>query len=255
MDINITGAKIYYTIPILGGIRITQTTVSLLVVTLLVVAIAIVLTRRIEKRPGGRQVIVEKLVGMLTDLVVDTMGAHNKRFVPFIGTLFVSSVFGSLIGMTQLFRSTTADLSVTLAWSLATIGIVWYSNIKRDGLLRWLKGFTEPLPVMTPMNLVSEIATPIAMAFRHFGNVAGGGVLMTIVYTALAGVNTMLFGWLPEAVQTFIPPIFQVGIPAVMSVYFDIFSGFVQAFVFSLLSMVYIGMANPPVSEDDAGSK
>lgn len=255
MDINITGPKIYFTIPIFGGINITQTTVSLLVVTLVILGAAYAMTRRITKRPGGRQVIVEKLVTMLTNTVTDTMGAHNKRFVPYIGTLFLCSIIGSLVGMTQVFRSTTADLSVTLAWALATVFIVWYSNIRQYGFLGWLKSFTEPIVVMTPMNIVSEISTPVAMAFRHFGNVAGGSVLMTIVYAALAGLNTLVFGWLPEAVLAVIPPIFQVGIPAVLSVYFDLFSGFIQAFVFSLLSMVYIGMANPPETEQTVAQR
>ena len=256
MDIKVTGPKIYFSfeVPFLGTVNITQTTVSLFAVTLLLMISAWVLTRNISKRPGRKQVVVEKLITMLTNTVVDTMGAHNKRFVPYIGTLFLCSILGSVIGMTQVFRSTTADLSVTLAWSLATVFVVWYSNIKRDGFIAWLKSFTEPIAVMTPMNIVSEVSTPVAMAFRHFGNVAGGSVLMTIVYTALAGLNTLVFGWLPEGVMALIPPIFQVGIPAVLSVYFDLFSGFIQAFVFSLLSMVYIGMANPP-AESDANKK
>lgn len=249
MDISITGAKIYFEIPILGGIRITQTTVSLLVVTLIIALAAFIMTRKITKRPGGKQAIVEKLVVMLTNLVTDTMGAHNKRFVPYIGTLFMSSIIGSVIGTTQIFRSTTADLSTTLAWALATIFIVWYSNIKNLGFFGWLKSFTEPIVLLTPMNIISEIATPVAMAFRHFGNVAGGGVLMTIIYAALASASSMVFSWLPEAVFAVFPPVLQVGIPAILSIYFDLFSGFIQAFVFSLLSMVYIGMANPPLEE------
>lgn len=246
MDINITGPKIYFTIPVLGGINITATTVSLFAVSALILIIARIFTRKIEKRPCGKQVIAEKLITMLTNTVVETMGEHNKRFVPFIGTIFLSSFFGSLIGTTQIFRSTTADLSTTLAWSVATILVVWYGNIKNLGFFGWLKSFTEPIVVLTPMNVISEIATPISMAFRHFGNVAGGGVLMTIVYAALSGLNHLVFGWLPSAVQAYIPTVFQIGIPAVLSVYFDLFSGFVQAFVFSLLSMVYIGMAHPP---------
>ena len=249
MDINITGPKIYFTIPVFGGINITATTVSLFAVSALILIIARIFTRKIEKRPCGKQVIAEKLITMLTNTVVETMGEHNKRFVPFIGTIFLSSFFGSLIGTTQIFRSTTADLSTTLAWSVATILVVWYGNIKNLGFFGWLKSFTEPIVVLTPMNVISEIATPISMAFRHFGNVAGGGVLMTIVYGALAALSSVVFGWLPEAVLEFVPPVFQVGIPAVLSIYFDLFSGFVQALVFSLLSMVYIGMANPPREE------
>ena len=161
----------------------------------------------------------------------------------------MSSIFGTLIGMTQVFRSTTADLSVTAAWALVTTGMVWYYNIKNFGFKAWLKGFTEPIVVMTPMNIVSEIATPVSMAFRHFGNVAGGSVLTALIYSALALLTNFIFGWLPDAVLTYVPPIFQIGIPAFLSIYFDLFSGFVQALVFSLLTMVYVGAACPPPEE------
>ena len=118
MDISVNGPKIYFEIPIFGGIKITQTTVSLLVVTILLMTAAYFLTRKLSKRPGRMQVIVEKLVTMLYGLVEDTMGKHNLVFAPYIGTLFLCSIIGTLIGMTQIFRSTTADLSVTLAWAI-----------------------------------------------------------------------------------------------------------------------------------------
>ena len=247
MNISITGPGVYFTIPILGGIRISQTAVALLAVTILLIVGAFIVTRRIEKRPGRLQVVIEKLVTMLYDLVESTMGKHNLKFAPYIGALFLSSLFGSLIGLTQIFRSTTGDLSVTLAWALATTGMVWYCNIKNFGFKAWLKGFTEPIAVMTPMNIVSEIANPISMAFRHFGNVAGGSVLMSVIYAALAALSSVIFGWIPGLIGTI--PFFQVGIPAVLSIYFDLFSGFVQAFVFCLLTMIYVGAANPPAEE------
>ena len=255
MDLSVTGPKIYFEIPILGGIKITQTTVSLLVVTILLITLSYFLTRKLTKRPGRMQVVVEKLVTMLYNLVEDTMGKHNLKFAPYIGTLFLCSIFGTLIGMTQIFRSTTADLSVTLAWALVTTGLVWYHNIKNFGFLAWLKGFTEPIVVMTPMNIVSEIAQPISMAFRHFGNVAGGSVLTALIYAALAALSNLLFSWLPEVVATVMPPIFQAGIPAFLSIYFDFFSGFVQALVFSLLTMVYVGGACPPPAEENPSEK
>ena len=255
MDLSVTGPKIYFEIPILGGIKITQTTVSLLVVTILLITLSYFLTRKLTKRPGRAQVVVEKLVTMLYNLVEDTMGKHNLKFAPYIGTLFLCSIFGTLIGMTQIFRSTTADLSVTLAWALVTTGLVWYHNIKNFGFLAWLKGFTEPIVVMTPMNIVSEIAQPISMAFRHFGNVAGGSVLTALIYAALAALSNLLFSWLPEAIATVMPPIFQAGIPAFLSIYFDLFSGFVQALVFSLLTMVYVGGACPPPAEENPSEK
>ena len=249
MDISVNGPKIYYEIPVFGGIRITQTTVSLLAVTILLMIASLLLTRNLSKRPGRAQVIVEKLVTMLYNLVEDTMGKHNLVFAPYIGTLFLCSIVGTLLGMTQIFRSTTADLSVTLAWAIVTSVLVWYNNIKNFGFKAWLKGFTEPIVVMTPMNIVSEIAQPISMAFRHFGNVAGGSVLTSLIYGALAALTSLLFSWLPEAAAAAFPPIFQVGIPAFLSIYFDLFSGFVQALVFSLLTMVYVGGACPPPAE------
>ena len=248
MDLSVTGAKVFFSINIFGlKIDITQTTVSLLAVTLILTVAAFFLGRNLKKRPGKLQVVTEKLVTMLYGMVEDTMGKHNLHFAPYIGALFLSSIMGSLIGMTQIFRSTTADLSVTLAWALVTSVMVWYQNIKNNGFLGWLKGFTEPIVVMTPMNIVSEIAQPIALAFRHFGNVAGGGVLTSLIYAALAALSNLIFGGISGLIGQI--PFMQVGIPAVLSIYFDLFSGFVQALVFCLLTMVYVGTANPPPAE------
>ena len=99
------------------------------------------------------------------------------------------------------------------------------------------------------MNVVSEIAQPISLAFRHFGNVAGGSVLTALIYAALGGLTQIVFGWLPREMLEVFPTVFQIGIPAVLSIYFDLFSGFVQALVFSLLTMVYVGGACPPPEE------
>ena len=192
MNVNVTGAYIYFEIPIFGGIAVTQTDLSLLVVTILLSLAAYFLGRDLKKRPGGAQVLVEKAVTTLRNLVSDTMGPHNVGWTPYIGTVFLSSICGSLIGMLGIFRSATADLSVPLTWAVMTSVIIWYNSIKRNGFLGWLKGFTEPVVVMTPMNLISEVAQPVSMAFRHFGNVAGGGVITSILYTALGLASTAL---------------------------------------------------------------
>ena len=234
-------------------IYITQTTVTLFVTTVLLLTLGFIIGRNLKKRPGRFQVIVEKLVNMLYGLVEDTMGKHNMKFAPYIGTLFLSSIFCTILGMTQILRSATADLSVTLAWALVTTGMVWYSNIKNFGFRAWLKGFTEPIVVMTPMNIVSEIAQPISLAFRHFGNVAGGGVLTALIYTSLGALTNVLFGWISGLLGSI--PFLQVGIPAFLSIYFDLFSGFVQALVFSLLTMVYVGAANPPPAVESEGNE
>lgn len=295
MNISVDGAFIYFTIPILGGIPITQTTVSSFVVALVLALAGIWLGKDLQKRPSAKQVIAEKGVSVLYDLTVSVMGKHNARWVPFVGTIFLSSICGSLIGLTGFLRSSTADLSCSLTWAIMVSVVIWASNIKQNGVLGWLKGFTEPIAVMTPMNLISEIAQPMAMAFRHFGNIAGGGIITTIIYTGLSLLSAAVLnlvasaGWLMgvvlmacgvallvlgrkkkklilkilSAVSFFVGlfgllqalgllsgvPVLAVGIPAVLSIYFDVFSAFVQAFVFTLLSMVYISGACPPPEE------
>lgn len=300
MNVSVTGPFIYFTIPVLGGIPITQTTVSSFLVAVLLCSLSVYWGKRLKKRPDGMQVLLEKGVTMMRNMVVDTMGAHNERWTPFIITIFMSSICGSLIGLTGFLRSSTADLSCTLVWALSVTGIIWYNNIKNNGFLGWLKGFTEPVAVMTPMNIVSEIAQPVSMAFRHFGNVAGGGVITSILYTALSAVSALILnaisasGWLVStvliaagaglivlwkkkgktaslvfgivsAVLGFLGllqaldilsgvPILALGIPAVLSCYFDLFSGFVQALVFSLLSMVYIAGSCPEPEENGSAA-
>lgn len=295
MNVNVTGPFIYFEIPVLGGIPITQTAVSSLVVTILLCAAAIYLGKGLKKRPDGKQVLVENGISMMHSMVLGTMGPHNAHWTPFIIVLFLSSICGSLIGMTGFLRSTTADLSTTLTWSVMVSALIWWNNLKNNGFVGWLKGFTEPVVVMTPINIISEIAQPISMAFRHFGNVAGGSVITSILYTALAALSSLLlnliassgaaisialmpasggllvlgmkrkklglkilaailgalgfFGMLQAFGILSDVPIFQFGIPAVLSLYFDIFSGFVQALVFSLLSMVYIASACPALED------
>lgn len=245
-----TGPRILVEFSLFGlNISITQTVLSSVLVTVTLIILSCILGKNLQKRPTRRQVLVEKGVSMLYGMVEDTMGAHNLKFAPYIGALFCSSVLGSLISMLGgVFRSTTADLSTTITWALVTSVLVWYHSIKNNGFFGWLKGFTEPIVVMTPMNIVSEIAQPISMAFRHFGNVAGGGVLTSLIYSALALLSSVVFGWIPNEIIRSIP-LFQVGIPAVLSIYFDLFSGFIQALVFCMLTMVYVGGACPPPEE------
>lgn len=152
------GPMIYFTIPILGGIPITQTTVSSFLVMVILCVTGGILGRHLQKRPSGRQVLTEKLITTLYDMVGDTMGRHNLYWAPYIGTLFLSSALGSLIGMTGFLRSATSDLSTTLTWALMTSVLVWVCSIRANGVWGWLKGYAEPVAVMLPMNIVSEIA-------------------------------------------------------------------------------------------------
>ena len=291
MNMSIDGAFIYFEIPIFGGIPITQTTVSSLLVTIFLCVASVMLGRNLKKRPNGTQVMVEKGVMMLQNMVIESMGAHNVHWTPFIGTIFLSSIFGSFIGLTGFLRSSTADISCTMVWAIMVSVIIWYNNIKNNGFVGWLKGFTEPIVVMTPMNVVGEIAQPVSMGFRHFGNVAGGGVITTLIYTSLSLASAAVMnlitanGWAVSAVLIAAGaallvlwkkrsklvamifgiiclvlgvfgllevtgilsgvPVLAYGLPAVLSCYFDLFSGFVQAYVFTLLTMVYISGSLP----------
>lgn len=349
------GGPAYFTI---GPVSISQTTITSFIVMVILCIAGILLGRNLKKRPGGMQVMTEKGVDMIYGLVEEAMGKHNSHWTPFIATLFLSSMLGSLLGMTGILKSSTADVSTTAVWAVTISVICWYQSIKNFGLGAWLKGFTEPIAVMTPMNIVSEFAQPVSLAFRHFGNIAGGGVITTMIYYALSGASvgimkliakshiavtcvllafgivlfffvkpksgkrtlprilgglmailailsgaqylSDLFGFTyptldvklwaviyltciavliagviiavgnkkpfckPLGIALFVlgilgiiyttggpmeVPILTAGIPAVMSLYFDVFSGLIQAFVFSLLSMIYISNACPPPEE------
>ena len=246
MNVNITGPRILAEFSFFGlcDVTITQTTLTSLLVLAAVTILCWRLGRNLRKRPGRMQAVTERAVLAVYKLVDDTMGKHNERFAPYIGALFCSSVLGSLASLTGFLRSSTADLSTTLTWALMTTALVWYNNIKNNGFFGWLKGFTEPVVVMTPMNIISEIAQPISMSFRHFGNIAGGSVLTALIYGGLSALSSFVLGWIPSEFISSIP-IFQVGIPAILSIYFDLFTGCIQALVFCMLTMVYVGAACP----------
>ena len=290
MDVNVTGAYIYFQIPIFGGINVTQTVVSLFIVSVILAVMGILIGRKLTIRPGKLQALVERLILMLRGLLIDTMGEHNAHWLPYIATIFLSSIFGSYIGLTGFLRSSTADINVVITWAVMTSVIIAYHNIKNNGFGSWIKNY------LNPMNIISDLAQPVSMGFRHFGNVAGGGIITTILYAALSVASTLLlnaisgtiivpvimialgaalfvwglksekkkvfkkiagivlavlalFGILQYTAILVDIPVLQVGIPAVFSVYFDLFSGFIQAFVFTLLNMVYISGACPPPEE------
>ncbi len=292
MSIDVTGAYVYFTIPIFGGIPISQTTVSSLIVAILLCTAFILLGRNLQKRPGKMQVLVEKGVGMIVDLTASAMGKHNVHWAPFMGCLFLCSICGSYIGMTGFLRSATADINCTATWALMVSVIIWVNSIRQGGIGSFLKNY------INPMNIISDLAQPLSMSFRHFSNVSVGIIISSIIYAALTLLSTVLvglvsgIGWLMAAIVmaagillavlwarktkkllhwilaavTFVlgffglleamgilseVPIFTYGIPAVLSLYFDFFSGFIQALVFTLLSMVYIGNSLPaPEAEE-----
>ncbi len=293
MSIDVTGAYVYFVIPIFGGIPVTQTMVSSCIVTIILCTAFVLLGRNLQKRPGKVQVLVEKGVSMITNLTASAMGKHNAHWTPFMGGLFLCSICGTYIGLTGFLRSWTADINCTAVWALMVSFIIWFNNIKNNGIGNFLKNY------INPMNIISDLAQPLSMSFRHFSNVSVGGIISAIIYAALTLLSTAIVGVVSSAgalmagvlilasvlmfvlwarktgklmhkllsVVTFAVgvfgmlealgvladfPLFTYGIPAVLSVYFDFFSGFIQALVFTLLSMVYIAGSLPEPEETQA---
>ena len=290
MNVNIQGAPIYFEIPILGGIPITATLVVSWGVMLVLTLVCIWLTHDLKVRNiSKRQAIAEKIVITAQNFVRNNMGEAWMRYVPFVSTIFAMSIFSSLSSLVGLWPP-TADVSTTLAWGIVVFVIITYTKLRTNGLLGYLKGFCDPIFVMAPFNVLGEVFTPISMAFRHFGNIAGGSVLTSLVYSALATVSAAVLGLVGRNLVVDIVilaigaallysgvknkkmarkifgtvfaatgalsllgltgvPYLEVGVPGILSLYFDIFSGGVQALVFSLLTMVYVGNACPPPEE------
>lgn len=240
-SISITGAKIYFEIPILGGIPITETQVNSWLVMLFITILCLVLTHDMKVRPTSkRQLIAEWIVEKVTGLVHGNMGERFTYYAPFVCAILGLSAFSSLTSLLGMYPP-TADLNTIAGWAILVFCIITFTKIKTSGILGYLKGYTEPFALFTPFNILSELGTPVSMTFRHFGNIVSGTVISTLVYAALASASTLLFGWLPGFLGEI--PYLQVGIPAILSIYFDLFSSCLQAFIFSMLTMLYISNA------------
>ena len=240
-NVNITGAKILFNIPVFGGIPITETQVNSWIVILVIFILCKVLTKDLSVRGGTkRQVIAEWIVEKVTNLVHENMGDAFRSWGPFIAAILGLSAFSSLTALLGMYPP-TADLNTIVGWAILVFGMITFYKIKTNGFFGYLKSYTEPIKVFTPFNVLSELSTPISMSFRHFGNVVSGVVISTLVYAGLASVSTLILGWLPGILGKI--PFLQIGIPALLSVYFDVFSSCMQAFIFAMLTMLYIGSA------------
>ncbi len=232
-EVNVTGPKVAFHFDVFGvRINVTETIIISWGIVIALTALVLFLTHNMKKKPEKkRQVIAEFLVEIVDNLVKSTMGEKYKSFGPYVAALFASSIFGSLVSLIGL-RSVTADYSTVLTWALMSFVMIEAAKIKADGIGGYLKGFINPL------NIISEVSTPVSMSFRHFGNIAGGMIITSLIYFALTGLSSAI---------GLAVPIFTIGLPAVLSLYFDLFSGFMQAFIFIMLTMIYISSSS---SED-----
>lgn len=204
---------------------ITTSHVCTLIVMLILVIFAICANRVIKKAevmdtPGTFQNIVELIVEMLNGMVESVMGKNAVKFANYICTIFLFILLSNISGLLGL-RPPTADYGVTLPLGLITFFTVFYNKIKHQKISGFLKGLCDPWPIWAPINIIGDCAVPISLSLRLFANVLSGTVMMALYYGLL--------------------PIFvKFGIPSALHVYFDLFSGAIQTYVFCMLTMTYI---------------
>lgn len=241
--ISITGAQIYFTIPLpIQDLPITSAQINSWLVILSLLGLCLYFTHGLSvKKPTRRQHLAEWVIEKTESMVKDSMGDFFSGYAPFIASIIALSAFSSLMSLLGLFPP-TSDINIVAGWAILVFILITYYKLK-GGLWGYLKGFTEPIFIMAPLNVLGEIATPVSMAFRHYGNVLSGSVISVLIAAALQGLSSLVLGWLPGALGEI--PLLQIGLPAILSVYFDVFSGCMQAYIFAMLTMLNIAGGFP----------
>lgn len=241
--INITGAMIYFDIPFpIQNLVITESQINTWLVIIALLFLCLYITHGIRcKIKTKRALLAEWIVEKTDNLVKTNMGEHMMGFSPFVAAIMGLSAFSSLLSLIGLY-SPTSDINIVGGWAVLVFFLITYYKFKL-GPLHYIKSFGDPVPFLAPLNIISEVATPISMAFRHYGNILSGAVISTLVAAALGGLSNIVLGWLPGFLGDF--PFFRIGIPAILSIYFDVFSSLLQAFIFAMLTMLYVGGAFP----------
>lgn len=237
------GAEIFFTIP-LGPhyvLPITQTIVNTWVLMLLIILILVIGTRNISiDNPGKMQLLLEEYYNFVVGTFLAGYGEYKKAFVSFFSALFAFIMFSNIslflfpfvfmvkkteegILLKPFFRTPTADLNTPLGLAIIVFIIFVGSAIKRQGIIGYLKELSHPFILMFPINLISEVAKPISISVRLFGNMFAGLIIVTLMYSLNAHDISFAVGW-----------------PNVLQVYLDLFIGILQAFIFTILSSVYI---------------
>lgn len=208
---------------------ITTSHACILIVMMIMIVFAIIANRKLKKAtdvPDGFQNIIELIVELLQGMVQGSMGKWAPGFVNYIGTIFIFILISNLSGLLGL-RPPTADYGTTLCLALITFSLIHINTFKHQSLKQIWIDKCSPLPpwlpIWLPINLISDIAVPISLSLRLFANVLSGTVIMALIYGLL---QIVAIGW-----------------PGVLHVYFDVFSGAIQTYVFCMLTMTYIANA------------
>lgn len=205
---------------------LTTTHVSILIVCALLLIFALVVRSKLrdtEGKPGALQNVAELIVEMLDNMVKGSMGKNAVRFRNYIGSLFLFLIIANLSGLLGL-RPPTADYGVTFPLGLITFTLIQFNNIRYNKVNAFTDLF-KPLPFLFPINLIGEVAVPFSLSLRLFGNVLSGTVIMGLLYGLLYKIT---WAW-----------------PGILHIYFDLFSGAIQAYVFCMLTMVFINEKMP----------
>lgn len=204
---------------------ITTTHVCVLIVMLTIIGFGIAANRAMKHAtevPGVFQNIVEMIVEMLDGMVDSTMGKNGLKFRNYIGTIFIFILFSNISGLLGL-RPPTADYGVTLPLGVMTFSLIHFNKFRHQKVSGVIKGLCDPWPIWAPINIIGDIAVPISLSLRLFANVLSGTVMMALVYGLLSKIAII---W-----------------PAALHVYFDLFSGAIQTYVFCMLTMTYVSDA------------
>ena len=186
-------------------------------IILVLVVLSIWFTRKMEVVPTKkRQVVIESFVNMLYNMLYGLLGEHGKRYIPYLMTVMIYLGVANMVGLFGL-APPTKDLNVAVALAVMSIILVQYAAIHQKGVGGWMKSFTQPVAVVTPLNVLELVIKPLSLCMRLFGNILGAFIIM-------------------ELIKTVIPAV----VPLAASMYFDIFDAFLQAYVFVFLTSLYI---------------
>ena len=204
---------------------ITTSHICLLIVVLALIGFAFAVNRIMKKAtevPGNFQNVAELIVEMLDGVVKNGMGKSAYKFMNYIGSVFIFIFISNISGLFGL-RPPTADYGVTLPLGLITFVLIHFNKFKHQKVKGVIEGLCSPWPFWAPINMIGDIAVPISLSLRLFANILSGTVIMALVYGLLS--------------------IIAIGWPAILHVYFDLFSGAIQTYVFCMLTMTYIADA------------
>ena len=206
-----------FTIPVLGGMEVAESTVITWVIMAFIVLLSIWLTRDLKvNQISKRQAVAEFIVTWLQNFVRGMIGEEAKEYVPYLVSVLIYIALSNVIGLFGL-KPPTKDLNVTVALSLMSIILIEASGIRKKGVKKWFKSFAEPVAVIAPINVLEIFIRPLSLCMRLFGNVLGAFVIM-------------------ELIKQILP----VGLPLPFSFYFDIFDGLIQAYVFVFMTSLFI---------------